>query len=157
MIMPTVVTILAIRAGLRDAREGQPTFVWAFLTMPSERRPRFRSALKDVGRIFAVACVLDTIYQLFVLRDFHISELLIAAVACVIVPYGLFRGPVTLLASPFYRNRTRSAGATTPDTEHHNQRGDDIVALPCHRDANKYGADWPSAGPADGPDAGDNP
>ena len=36
-MMPTVVTILAIRAGLRDARERHPTFVWALLRMPSQR------------------------------------------------------------------------------------------------------------------------
>ncbi len=157
MIMPTVVTILAIRAGLRDAREGQPTFVWALLTMPSQRRRRFRSGVKDVGRIFAVACVLDTIYQLFVLREFHIGQLLIVAVACAVVPYGLVRGPVTLLASLFYRNRVGSAGGPTLDTEHGNQRRDHVAALSHPRDAKKHGADWPNSGPADGPAAGVNP
>jgi len=141
MIMPTVVTILAIRAGLRDAREGQPTFVWALLTMPAQRRRRFRSGVKDVGRIFAVACVLDTIYQLFVLREFHIGQLLIVAVACAVVPYGLVRGPVTLLASLFYRNRARSAGGLTLDTEHCNQPRDPVVALSQPRDTNQDGAD----------------
>ena len=157
MIMPTVVAILAIRAGLRDAREGQPTFVWALLTMPAQRRRRFRSGVKDVGRIFAVACVLDTIYQLFVLREFHIGQLLIVAVACAVVPYGLVRGPVTLLASLFYRNRARSAGGPTLNTEHRNQPRDPVVALSQPRDTNQDGADWPSAGPSDGPAAGVNP
>ena len=157
MIMPTVVTILAIRAGLRDAREGQPTFVWALFTMPSQRRRRFRSGVNDVGRIFAVACVLDTIYQLVVLREFHIGQLLIVAVACAVVPYGLVRGPVTLLASLFYRNRDRSAGGPTLDTEHHNERRDHVAALSHPPDTKKPGADWPRPGPADGPAAGVNP
>jgi hypothetical protein len=157
MIMPTVVTILAIRAGLRDAREGQPTFVWALLTMPAQRRRRFRSGVKDVGRIFAVACVLDTIYQLFVLREFHIGQLLIVAVACAVVPYVCFRGPVTLLASLFYRNRACSAGGPTLDTEHGNQTRDPVAAVSHPPDAKKHGGDWPSPGPADGPAAGVNP
>ena len=96
---------------------------------PAQRRRRFRSGVKDVGRIFAVACVLDTIYQLFVLREFHIGQLLIVAVACAVVPYGLVRGPVTLLASLFYRNRARSAGGPTLDTEHCNQ--EETLSLLC--------------------------
>ena len=156
-IMPTVVTILAIRAGLRDVRERQPTFAWALVTMPSQRRQLFRSALKDIGKIFAVACVLDTIYQLFVLREFHIVELLIVAVACAVVPYVLVRGPVTPLMGLFYRKRAQSAGGATPDAEHRNQKRDDVAALPHPPDADKHGADWPGAGPSDGPPAGVNP
>ena len=38
------------------------------LTEPTERRRLFRSGTKDVGKIFVVAVVLDTAYQLFVLR-----------------------------------------------------------------------------------------
>ena len=34
LVMPTVVAILAVRAGLRGAREGQPAFLWALLTNP---------------------------------------------------------------------------------------------------------------------------
>jgi hypothetical protein len=68
VVMPTVVSILAIRAGLRDAREDRPVFLWAFITDASERPRLMRSALKDVGRIFIVAVALDTTYQLLVLR-----------------------------------------------------------------------------------------
>ena len=44
VMMPTVVTILAVRAGLRDAREGQPAFLWA----PSHEPDR--AALLEVLR-----------------------------------------------------------------------------------------------------------
>ncbi len=96
-VMPTVVTILAIRADLRDAREGRPAFWGAFFTNPVERRRLFRSAIKDVGRIFLVAVVLDTTYQLWVLRSFHLGQLLIVAIGCAVVPYVLVRGPITRL------------------------------------------------------------
>ena len=33
--MPLVVTVLAIRAHLRDVREGRPTFLWAFIKDPT--------------------------------------------------------------------------------------------------------------------------
>ena len=66
VIMPTVVTFLAIRAGLRDAREGQPAFLWGIIANPTERRQRLLAAWKDITRIFIVAMVLDTVYQLIV-------------------------------------------------------------------------------------------
>jgi hypothetical protein len=110
LVMPTVVTILAVRAGLKDAREGRPTFLWAALTNPAERRRLLRSGLKDVGRILIVAVVLDAAYQVFVLREFHIIQLLIVPVACAIVPYVLIRGPVTRLTRRLYRNQAGPAG-----------------------------------------------
>jgi len=103
-VMPTVVTILAIRADLRDAREGRPVVLGAFLTDPAERQRLIRSTIKDVGRIFLVAVVLDTTYQLWVLRSFHLGQLLIVAIGCAVVPYVLVRGPITRLARLAFRH-----------------------------------------------------
>jgi MFS superfamily sulfate permease-like transporter len=61
-------SLLALRADWKDAREGRPAFLGAFITDPVERRRLFRSALQDVGRVFVVAVVLDTAYQLMVFR-----------------------------------------------------------------------------------------
>ena len=97
-VMPTVVTIVAIRAGLRDAREGKPAFLWALLTNRQQRSKLLRSALKDIGRIFIVAIVMDLAYQIFVLHAFHVGQLLIVAVACAVVPYVLIRGPAMRIA-----------------------------------------------------------
>ena len=108
-VMPTVVTILAIRADLRDAREGRPAPLGAFITNPIERRRLFRLAVKDVGRIFIVALVLDTTYQLWVLRSFHIGQLFIVAVVCAVVPYVLVRGPITRLVRRLHHNKESSA------------------------------------------------
>ena len=98
VIMPTVVTILAIRAGLKDAREGQLAFLWGIIAKPAERRRRLLAGWKDITRIFIIAIVLDTAYQLMVLQAFYVVQTLIVAVACAIVPYVLFRGPTTRLA-----------------------------------------------------------
>ena len=114
-VMPIVVTIIAVRADMRDAREGRPVPLGEFFTKPTERRRLFRSAVEDIGRVFIVAVVLDTAYQLFVLRAFHIGELLIVAVGCAIVPYVLVRGPITRLARLLYQKRaarTAKAGAS---------------------------------------------
>jgi hypothetical protein len=109
VVMPLVVTFLAIRAHLRDVREGRPTVLWAFIRDPITRRRLFRSGLKDFGKVFIVACVLDTTYQLLVLRSFYPGEVLLVAVVCAIVPYFLIRGPVTRIVRLLYRKWTGCA------------------------------------------------
>ena len=109
LMMPIVVTTLAVLAGMKDAREGQPAFLWALITRPSERLTLIRSLIKDVGRVFIVAVVLDTTYQIMVFRMFYPVQVLIVAVACAIVPYLLIRGPVARLMRRIYRNRAAAS------------------------------------------------
>jgi hypothetical protein len=109
LVMPLVVTFLAIRAHFKDVREGRPTGLWAFIKNSTERRQLFRSGLKDFGRVFIVACVLDTTYQLWVLRSFYLGELLIVAVGCAVVPYFLIRGPVMRIGQLLYRKWAKPA------------------------------------------------
>ena len=119
VVMPLVVTILAIRAHLRDVREGSSTVLWAFLKNPTERRRLFRSGLRDFGKVFIVACVLDTTYQIWILRSFYPGELLVVAVTCAIVPYFLIRGPVTRIAVLLHRKWVgpSSQSAASPEKE----------------------------------------
>lgn len=112
-VMPTVVTILAIRADRRDARERRPAPLGAFIMDPIERRRLFRIALKDIGRIFLFALALDSIYQLFVLKAFHFDQLLIVAITCAVVPYVLVRGPITRVARLLIHKKSEQVRATT--------------------------------------------
>jgi hypothetical protein len=97
VVMPIVVSILAVRAHRRDVRHGRPTALGAFINDPVERGRLLRSGLKDVGRVFIVAVVMDTTYQLLVFRRVYPGEVLFIAVACAIVPYFLVRGPIMRL------------------------------------------------------------
>jgi hypothetical protein len=92
VVMPIVVTVLAVRAHLRDVREGRPTELGAFFKDPVERTRLIRSGLKEFGKVFVVAVVLDTTYQLIVFRWVYPGEVLFIAVACAVVPYVLVRG-----------------------------------------------------------------
>ncbi len=103
VVMPTVVTLLALRADWKDAKEGRPAFLGAFITDPVERRRLFRIGVKDVGRVFLMAIVLDTAYQIMVFRWVYPGQLLTVAVVCAVVPYVLVRGPITRLARMAYR------------------------------------------------------
>jgi hypothetical protein len=106
VVMPTVVTILAVLADRRDARAGRAAPLGAFVTDPVERRRLLRSAITDIGRVFVVAIVLDTIYQAWVLGKVYPGEVLIVAVACAIVPYVLVRGPIIRLVRLLFRKRS---------------------------------------------------
>lgn len=98
IIQPTIAAILALRAGLQDARGGRPAFFWAVVTVPDHRRELAQEGWKDVGKVFIVAVVLDSIYQLITNRGIYIGELLITGTVLAFVPYILLRGPVNRLA-----------------------------------------------------------
>jgi hypothetical protein len=105
IIQPTVATILAIRAGLRDAHHNQEAFLWAVLWNPAHRRELLRQGWKDVGKVFLLATILDVIYQLVVHRGVYILELLITAVTLAIVPYILVRGPISRIGKMVFAAR----------------------------------------------------
>jgi len=98
IMQPLMATFFAIRAGLRDAREGQPAFLWAYINQPDARRRLVGSAWKDIGKVFVIAILLDTVYQIIALKQFRIVQTLIVAFILAILPYVLVRGPVSRIA-----------------------------------------------------------
>jgi hypothetical protein len=76
MIQPAVASFLAIRAGLGDARDGRPAFFWAALSNPAYRPELLHQGWKDVGKVFILASVLDSVYQLMVHSGVYLGELL---------------------------------------------------------------------------------
>jgi hypothetical protein len=105
IVQPTVAAFLAIRAGLRDARQDRPPFLSTFLRNPSHRRELLRQGWKDVGKVFLLAAVLDVIYELIVHRGVYLLELLLTAVMLAIVPYVVLRGPVSRIARLLFHAR----------------------------------------------------
>jgi len=106
IIQPAVATILAIRAGLRDAHQDRAPFFWALLWNPAHRRELLRQGWKDVGKVFVLATILDVAYQLIVHRGVYSLELLITAVTLAIVPYLLVRGPISRIAKIVFDARS---------------------------------------------------
>ena len=107
VIQPAVAIILAIRAGLADARHGRPAFLWAAITNPAYRPELVREVWKDAGKVFILAAVLDATYQLIVLRWVYPGELLIVATALAAVPYVLVRGPINSIEKRFTRKQDK--------------------------------------------------
>jgi len=74
VLQPIVASILAVRAGLRDARQDRPAFLWAAITNPEYRPELIRQGWKDVGKVFIIAAVLDAIYQLIAHRGVYLGD-----------------------------------------------------------------------------------
>src|SRR5262245_46589761 len=109
ILQPLMAGLLALRAGLKDAREGRPPYFWAVLTDATNRGALIREGWKSVARVFVLAIVMDVIYQWIVQRWIYPGETLIVAIALAVVPYILIRGPVNRVASRLRRHPT-----TTP-------------------------------------------
>ena len=105
-IQPTVAAIFAIRAGLKDARAGRPAFLWDLFTTSGYPLDELaREGWNDVSKVFILAVILDSIYQLIVHRGVYILELVIMATGLAILPYILVRGPVNRVAQLLSRKR----------------------------------------------------
>ena len=112
IIQPLVAIFLAVRAGLKDGREGNPPYFWSILTDPDHRHELLRNGWKDVARLFVFAVLMDLIYQVIVFRWFYPFETLIVAVVLALVPYLVLRGLVTRLAQ-HRRNKPEPRNSAT--------------------------------------------
>ena len=95
VLQPIMASIFAIKAGLHDARTGQPPYFWSLFTDPEHRVSMLKDGWKSVGKVFVLALVLDVVYQIIVMRFVYPGEALITAVLMAIVPYLTLRGLVT--------------------------------------------------------------
>jgi hypothetical protein len=79
VLQPMVAALLAIRAGVRDAKAGRPPHGWAIVTDPVRRRELLAESWHDVARLFLVAVIIDMIYELIVFRWIYFGQALIVA------------------------------------------------------------------------------
>jgi len=107
-LQPLMACILAIRAGLRDSREGKSAFLWSLVFHGVRRRALLREVWRDLGKVLMAALILDVVYQLWVLRMVYVGEAILVAIMLAIVPYILVRGPITRLARLFAKKETTS-------------------------------------------------
>ena len=98
IMQPLMATFFAVRAGLRDARQGQSPFLSTYVKDPEQRRRLTVSAWKDIGKLLVMAVLLDTVYQIIAMHTFRVLQTLIVAFVLAILPYVLVRGPVSRIA-----------------------------------------------------------
>lgn len=101
VLQPLMATLLAIRSGLRDSREGKPPFFWDFCEDPKVRKRLITDCWKSVGKVFILAFVLDCAYQAIELRWIYTLDALAIAFFLAIVPYVIVRGPVNRIVTAY--------------------------------------------------------
>jgi len=98
-LQPGVATFLAIRDGVRDARDGRPPHFWRMLTGPPDARMRrIKETWHAVLKVFIIAVLLDCVYQFIVFRWVYPGEAMITAVVLAILPYAILRGVTNRIA-----------------------------------------------------------
>jgi hypothetical protein len=114
VLQPVVAALLAIRAGLRSAREGDVPYNLALLTGVGRRRELLSEGWRDLGRLIIVAIIIDIIYQIIAFRWLYPIQSLIIALIVSVPSYLVFRGPTTRLARYWSRRGTQPAIGSGP-------------------------------------------
>lgn len=109
-MQPIVATVLALRSGCKDAKEGRPPFSIFF---NRQYREYFRShGWTDIRRLFFLAAILDIIYQVAVIKRIRPLETLFIACTLSIIPYMLVRPNVNRLLR--WRASKKDESSTPP-------------------------------------------
>ena len=74
-VQPTMASLLALRAGIQDAREGRQGYLWAMLTRPERRLQLLHEGWRGAMTPFLLAIALDCVYQLMIVRFVYPLEL----------------------------------------------------------------------------------
>jgi hypothetical protein len=115
ILQPAMAALLALRAGLKDAREGRPPYLWTLITDPGQRVDLLREGWRSIARVFGLAVVMDLIYEWVMGRWFYPLETLTVAIVLAVVPYLVLRGPVNRIARRW--NRAPGGPAAHPAAE----------------------------------------
>jgi hypothetical protein len=94
-------SLLALRAGIEDAKRGRQGYLWAILTRPERRLQLLHEGWRGAMIPFLLAIVLDCIYQIMTVRFVYPLELLFTATLLALVPYAVLRGAFNRLARLF--------------------------------------------------------
>ena len=112
ILQPLMSTLLAIIGGIKDARLGKPPYLFGLVSHPGYRKEFLQHGLRQAGRIFMLAIVLELIYQPFFLHAFYPLEMLVVAFVLAFVPYILVRGPANRIARLFKKKADVPASHT---------------------------------------------
>jgi tryptophan-rich sensory protein len=98
ILQPAMAGLAALHDGMADARNGRTPYFWALVTRPSHWLGRLEQGVISTARVLLLGLVMDTIYQLIVLKTFYPAEAAIVAIVLAFIPYVLLRGPITRFA-----------------------------------------------------------
>jgi hypothetical protein len=117
ILQPTMAALMAVRAGFRDAEKGGQPLLQR-IARGGLSREIANELLKDIGRVFALAIIMDFVYQLIVHDGVYLLELLFTAFLLAVAPYIVLRGPVDRLVC-LWRKRDKSGSKNKSDEYKH--------------------------------------
>jgi hypothetical protein len=91
ILQPMVVIVLGIRGGLRDAKAGNPPFLFGLLFSAGRRRELIRSGVAAIRNLLAFAIILDFVFQLVLYRSVHPGAALVVGPILICLPYAVSR------------------------------------------------------------------
>jgi hypothetical protein len=91
LLQPIVAIFLGARDGVKDARAGNPHFLWALAFHGQHRREMLRSAFASVSDLVAIAILADLLVQFLIFREIHPGAALLLGPVLIGVPYGVAR------------------------------------------------------------------
>jgi hypothetical protein len=98
VLQPIMAAIAALHDGREDARLGRSPYFWALLSAPSERAGRLAEGVISTARVLLLGLLMDTVYQLIVLKTFYPAEAAAVAITLGFIPYLVLRGPIARIA-----------------------------------------------------------
>lgn len=91
ILQPLAAIVLGARDGVKDARAGNPPFLWGLVFRSGDRPGLVRSALVSVRDLVTVAILLDVIAQLLIFRMVHPGAALLLGPVLIALPYATSR------------------------------------------------------------------
>jgi len=98
ILQPLTAIVLGARDGVKDARAGNPPFLWDLFFRSSNRSRLVRSALASVRDLVAVAILLDVAAQLLIFRMVHPGAALLFGPVLIALPYAIARALTNRIA-----------------------------------------------------------
>ncbi len=108
-IQPAMSVLFATLAAIRDAKAGNMPLLSRWGHDKTERKKIVKEVWKDVGKIWIIGFILDTIYQLIVIfklkteTNFYPLESILVAFGLAILPYIILRGPINRVVRLFVK------------------------------------------------------
>jgi hypothetical protein len=91
ILQPTGAIIIGARDGVKDARAGNPPFLWSLILHRGKRFGLVRSALASVRNLVAVAILVDVIAQFLMFRMVHPGAAVLLGPVLIAAPYATSR------------------------------------------------------------------
>jgi hypothetical protein len=71
ILQPMTAILLGIRGGLRDAKSGNPPYLFGLLFGAESRRELLRSGVAAVRNLVALGIIMDIVFQLIIYHSVH--------------------------------------------------------------------------------------